>query len=354
MNLITRLFIVVAVVFFTISLNMPTIHSVVIALVGITFSSLSYYYENNNKFHIIYSIVIICLIIYNLNFLWLALFIIYDFYHYKFKYLFMFILAFVVLFINHSVEERIIYIFWIALIYFLAYLNNLYLQTKKVKEALEIEKLVTLDKLGKQNKSLIESQDQQISYAKLNERGRIARDIHDSVGHLLSSSILQLGAIKAINQDEALKPMITNLDQSLNEAMSSIRHSIFQMHSSSINLQQAINEVILLYPDYNFNLYYDINNEMSSKLKATFLSIIKEAINNTIKHSNATTIKIVVRELTSHYQLIIHDNGHNINPNFKNGIGLMSIEERIALYNGILTINTDDGFKIFISITKEE
>ena len=128
MNLITRLFIVVAVVFFTISLNMPTIHSVIIALVGITFSSLSYYFENNNKFHIIYLIVIICLVVYNLDFLWLALFIVYDLYHYKLKYLFMLILAFIILFTNHSIEERIIYIFWIFLIYFLVYLNNLYLQ----------------------------------------------------------------------------------------------------------------------------------------------------------------------------------------------------------------------------------
>ena len=69
MNLITRLFIVVAVVFFTISLNLPIIHSVIIALIGMTFSSLSYYSENNIKLHLIYSIVVIGLVVYNLNFL---------------------------------------------------------------------------------------------------------------------------------------------------------------------------------------------------------------------------------------------------------------------------------------------
>ena len=56
--------------------------------------------------------------------------------------------------------------------------------------------------LEQKNKELLEKQDYEIQVATLNERNRIAREIHDSVGHLLSRSILQLGALKAVHRQE--------------------------------------------------------------------------------------------------------------------------------------------------------
>ena len=56
--------------------------------------------------------------------------------------------------------------------------------------------------MEQKNKELLEKQDYEIQVATLNERNRIAREIHDSVGHLLSRSILQLGALKAVHRQE--------------------------------------------------------------------------------------------------------------------------------------------------------
>jgi signal transduction histidine kinase len=58
-------------------------------------------------------------------------------------------------------------------------------------------------KLEESNKELMKNQDNEITLATLNERNRIARDIHDNVGHMLSSSILQIGAMIATEKDEA-------------------------------------------------------------------------------------------------------------------------------------------------------
>ena len=63
----------------------------------------------------------------------------------------------------------------------------------------ELEKM-----LEEKNKRLMSEQDQQVHLATLAERNRIAREIHDNVGHLLSRAILLLGAISTVNTDDRL------------------------------------------------------------------------------------------------------------------------------------------------------
>ena len=73
--------------------------------------------------------------------------------------------------------------------------------------------------LEKKNQDLLEKQDTEVYLATLKERNRIAREIHDNVGHMLSRSILMVGALKTVNQAENLKVPMEQLDQTLNEAM---------------------------------------------------------------------------------------------------------------------------------------
>ena len=67
--------------------------------------------------------------------------------------------------------------------------------------------------LTEKNRTLMEKQDYEIYTATLRERNRIAREIHDNVGHLLSRSILLAGAAKTVNRDETLSPTLDSLDQ---------------------------------------------------------------------------------------------------------------------------------------------
>ena len=91
----------------------------------------------------------------------------------------------------------------------------------------------------RKNRMLVEKQDYEIYAATLKERNRIAREIHDNVGHLLSRSILITGAAKALNASDTLSPVLDNLDHSLNQAMTSIRSSVHDLHDESLNLKEA-------------------------------------------------------------------------------------------------------------------
>lgn len=216
--------------------------------------------------------------------------------------------------------------------------------------------------LEHENENLLKQQDNEINIATLNERNRIAREIHDNVGHMLSRSILQVGALIAINKNEDLNEPYQNLKDSLNQAMDSIRSSVHNLHNDSIDLESSIKQLINLFDFCEVNLDYDISKYISKELKYCFISITKEALNNTIKHSNATKVNISIIEHPSFYKYVFYDNGLNNNNIFedkfdeysiyKQGIGLNNMKERVKALHGIINFNMEKGFSINITIPK--
>lgn len=80
--------------------------------------------------------------------------------------------------------------------------------------------------LTEKNRYLCERRDHEIRIAVLTERNRIAREIHDNVGHMLSRTLLQMGALLVTNKDDKLRPELEKVKDTLNEAMTSIRESV--------------------------------------------------------------------------------------------------------------------------------
>ncbi len=206
--------------------------------------------------------------------------------------------------------------------------------------------------IEEKNRTLRENQDAQVYMATLKERNRIAREIHDNVGHMLTRSILQVGAIKTINTNEILSEPLDGLHDTLNTAMASIRSSVHDLHDESIDLLSAIKEITDSVDKFSVNIEYDMGYDIPRSIKYCFISIIKEAVNNAIKHSNCTDMDILVQEHPAFYQLLIQDNGTDIKKSSAEGIGLTNMKDRVNSLNGNIKINTDHGFKILISIIK--
>ncbi len=206
--------------------------------------------------------------------------------------------------------------------------------------------------LSSKNKMLLDKQDYEIYLATLKERNRIAREIHDNVGHMLSRSLLQSGALLAINKDETMTAPLHALKDTLTLAMNNIRESVHDLHDDSMDLESAIRQLFEDYKNYTIRFDFDMSRTVARNVKYCFISITKEALSNLVKHSNATHLYIVMREHPSLYQLLIEDNGTNIIQN-ESGIGLINMKERVDNLNGTLTISTEKGFRIFISIPKD-
>ena len=211
--------------------------------------------------------------------------------------------------------------------------------------------------LEERNHALMQNQDSEIRVATLSERNRIARSIHDNVGHLLTRSILQTGALMVTNREPALEEPLSTLHDTLNTAMTSIRESVHDLHDESIDLPTALGDVIEGISSPAIELEYDMGESVPRDIKYTFIVIVKEAVNNIQKHSNATSAHILAREHPGFYQLHIQDNGTSATLPFSgygSGIGLSNMAERVHALDGTIDFRTEHGFQIAITIMKKE
>lgn len=208
--------------------------------------------------------------------------------------------------------------------------------------------------LEKKNKVLLEKQDYELNLATLTERNRIARDIHDNVGHMLSRCILQTGALLAISKDQPTQAGLSQIKDTLVEAMDSIRNSVHDLHDEAMDLQIELQTLIRHFEFCPVDFDYDMEANPVMTIKYCFLAVVKEAFSNIITHSNATRVSLTVREHPALYQLVIQDNGTGTESVSGGGIGLKNISDRVHALNGNVNINPDHGFKIFISIPKTE
>ena len=214
--------------------------------------------------------------------------------------------------------------------------------------------------LQDKNRSLRDKQDYEIYAATLKERNRIAREIHDNVGHLLSRAILITGAMKMTNQISGLQEPFESLDSSLGEAMDSIRKSVHDLHDDAVDLEKALEEIIADFSFCSVDFSYHLSKTIAREVKYNVIAIVKEALNNVMKHSNANLVQLTVSESEGLYQVMIEDNGTTISPNTPTnplnietrGIGLINMTERVKKLHGTITFYSQNGFRIYIKLPK--
>ena len=208
--------------------------------------------------------------------------------------------------------------------------------------------------LGEQNLRLAQAQDNEIHLATLKERNRIAREIHDNVGHMLTRSLLQSGALIVINKDEQLREPLESLKSTLDSAMTSIRESVHALHDDSIDLKKVIEDSIKTVDSrFTVTLDCDVSEYMAGNVKLCMIGVIKEGLSNAVKHSAGDKISIIVREHPAFYQLMLEDNG-SCSEIKESGIGLKNMRDRVEALKGRISFTPSaEGFKIFVSIPKQ-
>ena len=256
--------------------------------------------------------------------------------------------------LNDILEVVLLMAFAIMLSYFTELLLGYQMKLHSMRDA-SMEHDMLMEQM---NHQLIEKQNAQIYNATLKERNRIAREIHDNVGHMITRSILQVGAIAVINTDERLKAPISDLKSTLDTAMDSMRKSVHDLYDESVDLRQALAKLKPTDSAFAFSLEYDCEDDVSRDVKYAFIAIAKEAVNNAVKHSNGDEIRIIVREHPAFYQLEIMDNGtsadeRKLSGETGDGIGIKNIKERVAAIGGTMRIKADDGFMIFVTLMKK-
>ena len=154
-------------------------------------------------------------------------------------------------------------------------------------------------------------------------------------------------ACKTINKNDSLDPLLGNLEESLNGAMNSIRSSVHDLHDDAIDLEDAIKGLVKDFTFCPVNLTYDMSRQIPREVKYSLISITKEGLSNVMRHSNADSVNILLREHPALYQLCIEDNGTP-----ENGIPLCTESRLAKALGGTVQITQENGFRIFVTIPK--
>lgn len=211
--------------------------------------------------------------------------------------------------------------------------------------------------LEERNRSLLEKQNSELYAAALRERNRIAREIHDNVGHLLTRSILMVGALRTTQKDPALSEPLAQLNDTLDQAMNAIRTSVHDLRDSSMDLNASLNTLIQEFSFCPIDLQYDLPDSLPRELKYSLTAIAKEGLVNIARHSNATKASLTALEHPAFYQFILQDNGTMppASPEaLSSGMGLSNIRSRVKTLGGTFKLSQDPGFCIYITIPKQK
>lgn len=206
--------------------------------------------------------------------------------------------------------------------------------------------------LQDKNRELLKKQDYGVRMARLDERGRIAREIHDHVGHLLSRSILQIGALLVGEEKDQTRRGLSAVHITLSEAMDRIRMSVHGLYEESLDFKAQIETLVEEFTFCPIRLDYKLETDPGRDMEHCFLAIIKEGLNNVVRHSNASLVNIALVEHPALYQLVLQDNGTKPAPRSQEGLGLISMADRAEALGGRFTIEREGGFRLFISIPK--
>lgn len=217
-------------------------------------------------------------------------------------------------------------------------------------------------KLVQANRRLREYALQIENQATLQERNRIAREIHDSVGHYLTAQSIQLENTAVFLARDRLKAAshLAKARQLGKDALANIRASIATLRTNPIkerSLLTTIEELILEFQS-NTNIAIaseiDLISTLPTEVNTALYRIVQEALTNISKHSQANIVNLSLKETGSKILLSIEDNGCGFNQrNNTTGFGLQGMKERTAALSGKIAIISryGQGCRINVEIT---
>jgi two-component system sensor histidine kinase DesK len=190
---------------------------------------------------------------------------------------------------------------------------------------------------------------------KQEERQRIARDLHDTLGQKLSLIGLKSDlARKLVYKDpEKAKAELKDVQQTARTALNEVRKMVADMRG--IRLKDELTRVkqLLAAAQINFISEQDFTLQNVSLLTENILSMcLKEAVTNVVKHSGATTCCVSFEQTSSETIIKVQDNGRSIvkDEDLNKGSGLMGMRERLEFVNGSLEIMNLEGTCLYIKV----
>lgn len=193
---------------------------------------------------------------------------------------------------------------------------------------------------------------------KLEERQRIARDLHDTLGQKLSLIGLKSDLSRRLiyKNPEQARSELKDVQQTARTALNEVRKMVSSMRGIRLKDEIILVKQILEAAQINFEGAEEIKLSKASLLNENILSMcLKEAVTNVVKHSGATTCSVAIEENSMETVMTIRDNGvfKDAEEKLTKGNGLIGIKERLEFVNGSMELNTEEGTTLIIKVPND-
>jgi signal transduction histidine kinase len=190
------------------------------------------------------------------------------------------------------------------------------------------------------------------------ERSRIAREIHDSLGHRLTTLDVQLELAQKLQtrDPDRAQQSIDIAKQLAHQCLQDVRHAVHSMANQSFDLNHAVHNLIQplqANPELKLETRIDFPATLPATLGHQIYCIIQEGLTNIQRHSKATQIQLQGYTIDQHIHVELSDNGIGFNlDQASKGFGLRSMNERAQLIGGNLALRSfpNNGTQIHLSI----
>ncbi|WP_226527556.1 sensor histidine kinase [Metabacillus niabensis] len=202
-------------------------------------------------------------------------------------------------------------------------------------------------------KKLDEANEQIKELVKRDERMRIARDLHDHLGHTLSLITLKSQLVhKLISKDiEKAKLETKEIERTSRSALKQVRELVSDMKAITVAEELIESEILLQAAGVSFQFTGDSKLEDVPLLTQNILSMcLKEGVTNVVKHSQAKNCVVQLVKRDGEIELAILDDGKGLNETVEDGNGLKGISERLRLIDGMMKIISQKGTKLIITV----
>jgi len=220
------------------------------------------------------------------------------------------------------------------------------------------EKVLTLQDT---NARLLHAQDHELRAAALSERTRIAREIHDGVGHLLTRLLLQVKALQVVHRDApGVVDDLTTLDDGLDEALDSMRRSVHALSDEGEELATSLNLLGLRCGIATVSVDCSTDTEPPAAVARCVVAVVREALTNAARHGKARSARVAVTDYPAFWQVTVDNDGvvpdedePAVDGRGGSGLGLRSMTERVEALGGRVRITPRPRFTVFATIPKD-
>ena len=218
--------------------------------------------------------------------------------------------------------------------------------------------------LEARNRDLADCQDYEVELATLAERARIAREIHDNVGHQLTRASLQTEALRVVHANEpGVAADFADVKRTVDEALQLVRSSVHALNDNAANLSVQLERIVEgARSDGGPQIELEVLAEHApANVANCFTAVLREALSNTMRHACAQTVTVRCMEHPSFYQLIVTDDGAGgaqaSSRGTAEGMGLGSMRERVEALGGTFTAGPRagaGGWRVFATVPKQQ